>query len=340
MLFSGLPDCVLCVSFFSPVCVGLLMPAKEEQKKCEIIGSKLTFRNPDTGWAIFKVKTEIGTGTACGEIPETVGPGDVITLTGKWEVNKKFGKQFKFTSLEVEPPRTDNAEGVRRLLMKLPCVGAVKAKWAIDTYGHEAAWKLALTDPAKLKVPVNRCDEVMAVAATLMSSFEEQSYFLGLGLTQYQINLIVKEFGPGKDGGMKVVQEAPYRLLDIDGFGFITVDSIALRSGVNLGAEGRIAACVLFFLSSSQDNDGHTWFYMSVLINGQDWKGGITGVKELLKKTAMDNDLALSGLPDEEEIERVVRGLAKSGKVVIEKGRVFDAKSMRKEKRIMAALGL
>jgi exodeoxyribonuclease V alpha subunit len=311
-----------------------------EQKKCEIIGSKLTFRDPDTGFAIFKVKTEIGIGTAKGEIPETVGPGDLITLTGKWETNKKFGKQFKFSSCKVEPPRTDSAEGVRRLLMKLPRIGEAKARWAIKEYGHEKAWELALTDPAKLKVPMGKNDEVMAMAATLMSSFEEQSYFLGLGLTQHQINLIVRKFGPGKDGGMKVVQEAPYRLLDIDGFGFITVDSIALRSGVNLGAEGRIAACVLFFLSSSQDNDGHTWFYMSVLINGQDWKGGITGVKELLKKTAMDQDMALSGLPDEAEIERVVRGLAKSGKVVIEEGRVFDAKSMRAEKGIMGALGL
>jgi len=313
---------------------------KEEQKKCEIIGSRLTFRNPDTGWAIFRVKTEIGTGTACGEIPETVGPGDLITLTGKWEVNGRYGKQFKFSSIEVEPPRTDNAEGVRRLLMKLPCIGEVKAKWAIEEYGHENAWKLALTDPAKLKVSPGRCDEVMAVAATLMSSFEEQSYFLGLGLTQHQINLIVREFGPGKNGGMKVVQEAPYRLLDIDGFGFITVDSIALRSGVNIGAEGRIAACVSFFLSDSRESCGHTYFYMSVLINGQDWKGGITGVKELLKKTAMDQDMPLGGLPDEVEIERVVRGLAKAGKVVIEEGRVFDAKSMKAEKGIMRALGL
>lgn len=318
------------------------MPSKEEleKKKCEIIGSKLTFRNPDTGWAIFRVRTEIGTGTACGEIPETVGPGDVVTLTGKWETNKRYGKQFKFSLCQVEPPRTDNAEGVRRLLMKLPGIGEARARWAIAEYGHEKAWELALADPAKLKVPPGRCDEVMAVAATLMSSFEEQSYFLGLGLTPHQINLIVREFGPGKNGGMKVVQEAPYRLLDIDGFGFITADSIALRSGVNIGAEGRIAACVLFFLADSRESGGHTWFYMSVLINGQDWKGGITGVKELLKKTAMDQDMPLSGLPDEVEIERVVRGLAKVGKVVIEEGRVFDAKSMKAEKGIMAALGL
>lgn len=311
-----------------------------EEKKCEVIGSKLTFRNPDTGWAVFKVKTEIGTGTACGEIPETVGPGDMVTLTGKWEMSKKFGKQFKFSSIDVEPPRTDNAEGVRRLLMKLPGIGKVKAERAVLGHGYEEAWKMALNDPVRIGVPPSRCDEVMAMAATLMSSFEEQQYFLGLGLTQHQINLIVREFGPGKKGGMNVVQETPYRLLDIDGFGFVTADSIALRSGVNIGAEGRIAACVLFFLSDSRESGGHTWFYMSVLINGQDWKGGITGVKELLKKTAMDNDMALSGLPDETEIERVVRGLARSGKVVIEEGRVFDAKSMKAEKGIMAALGL
>lgn len=309
-----------------------------EQKKCEIIRFK--FRNPDNGWAIIQVKTSHGIGFAKGIVPGTAGNGDLVTLTGEWEVDKKHGKQFKFSSIKVEPPRTDNAEGVRRLLMKLPCIGEVKAKWAIEEYGHENAWKLALTDPARLKVPAGRCDEVMAMAAKLLSSFEEQSYFLGLGLTQHQVNLIVREFGPGRKGGMKVVQETPYRLLDIDGFGFITVDSIAIRSGVNIGAEGRIAACVLFFLSDSRENCGHTYFYLDVLINGQDWKGGITGVKELLKKTAMDQDVPLGGLPDEEEIKRVVRGLAKAGKVVIEEGRVFDAKSMKAEKGIMRALGL
>lgn len=316
------------------------MAVKEEQKKCEIVGSKLTFRNSESGFAIFRVKTEIGTGTACGVIPETVGPGDIITLTGKWEVNPKFGKQFKFSSIEVEPPCTDDPEGVRRLLMKLPGIGKVKAERAIEEHGHDKAWELALTSPDQLGMPMSRSDEIRAAAASLLSSYDDQVYFLGLGLSAGQINKVTSEFGTGPEGGMKVVKETPYRMLEIGGFGFKTVDSIALRAGVSIKAEGRIAACVLFFLNETKESAGHTWFYMSVLINGQDRAGGIDGVLKLLKSSAMDNNCQLSELPGEEDIERVVRNLAREGRVVIEEGRVYDAGLMKAEKGILGALGL
>ena len=309
-----------------------------DKKTCEVV--RITYRNPDTGWAIVKVSTDIGTGTAKGEIPETVGPGDIVTLTGKWVVEKKYGKQFVFSEIDIKPPDINTPEGVRRLLMKLPGIGDVKASWAVETFGAETAWKLALTDPGPLKVPVRQHDQVMDVARSLVSSYEEQVYFLGMGLTPRQAQMITNEFGHGKNGGMKVVKETPYRLLEISGFGFITVDSIAIKSGVNIGAEGRIAACVLFLLADSRESGGHTWFYMSTLIGGEDWKGGIDGVRALLKKTAMDNNLPLNGLPDDNEIERVVRGLARSGKVVIEDGRVFDANLRNAEKGIMECLGL
>lgn len=311
----------------------------EETKNCEIIGSKITFRNSESGFAIFKVKTELGTGTAKGVVPETVGPGDMVTLTGTWEMDPKFGKQFKFSSCEVEPPCTDNAEGVCRLLMKLPGIGKVKASAAIKEHGYEKAWELALTDPIKLRVPASRCEAIKTVAATLLSSYGEQVYFLGLGLSAGQINKITREFGPGAKGGMKIVKESPYDMLKIDGFGFKTVDSIALRAGVSLKAEGRIAACVIFFLNETKESAGHTWFYMSVLINGQNWKGGIEGIKELLKVEAMNNNCQLSELPDEEDIERVVRNLAREGKVIIEEGRVYDAGLLKAEKGILGALG-
>ena len=302
--------------------------------KVEII--KIKHRKSDSGWGVLLVKEKLPI-NAVGIIPESTGPGDMVTLTGDMG-NSKFGKQFKFSKIEIEAPDVNTEDGVCRLLKKLPTIGEKKAAAAVFAHGHEKAWRLACTDPARIGVPKGRCEEVIKVATLLLSSYEEQVYFLSLGLTQGQINKITEKFGGKK--GMKVVKETPYKLLDIDGFGFLTVDSIALRAGVNPGAEGRISACVMYFLNDSTKSGGHTWFYMSKLIHGDDWKGGITGVLTLLKKTAMAASVPLSGMPGDDDIKRAVTGLESEGKVVIIEGKVYDSELLRAEMNIQEALGI
>lgn len=293
-------------------------------------------RRLGSGWGVLRIKGHNGrVEKAAGEFPETLGPGDIVTLTGKRE-RSKWGLQFKFTKIEVEAPDINTSDGVQRLIQKLPWIGPVKAQAAIETHGHEKAWELAMNDPRALGVPQARVDQVKAAAQRLLSGFEEQVYFLSLGLTQGQINKLVMEYGPGKNGAMKVIKETPYRAIEIDGFGFLTVDKIALSSGVNPGAEGRLSACVQYFLEDSGTNQGHIYFYRSELINGSK-RYQFDGVLKILSKTAQEARVPIGKMPGEEDVERVLLTLQEEGKVIMEDGKIYNAELRRAEKGIFLA---
>lgn len=293
-------------------------------------------RRLESGWGVLQIKGPNGrVEKAAGEFPETLGPGDIATLTGKWD-RSKWGIQFKFTKIEVKAPDVNTSEGVKLLLQRLPWIGPVKADAAIKTHGHEKAWKLAQSDPRALGVPQARVDQVRVAAQRLISGFDEQVYFLSLGLTQGQINKLVMEFGPGKDGAMKVIKETPYKAIEVDGFGFLTVDKIALSSGVNPGAEGRLSACVQYFLEDSGTNQGHVWFYRSELINGSE-RYQFDGVLKILSKTAQEARVPIGKMPGEEDVERVLLTLQAEGKVIIEDGKIYNAELKDAEKGIFQA---
>ncbi|NIR25438.1 MAG: hypothetical protein GWM98_01900, partial [Nitrospinaceae bacterium] len=191
-----------------------------ETKTVEVIN---IIRRLSSGWGVINVKGDNGgTGKAAGEFPETLGPGDVAVLTGYWDRHPKFGFQFKFDRIEVRAPDVNTSEGVCRLLQRLPWIGPVKAAAAIEEHGYEQAWHYARNDPVELGVPSGKADQVIAAAKKLLSGFEEQVYFLSLGLSQGQINKLIIQYGPGREGAMKVIKEEPYRALEIDGFGFLT----------------------------------------------------------------------------------------------------------------------
>jgi hypothetical protein len=294
-------------------------------------------RRLSSGWGVINVKGDNGKiEKVVGEFPETLGPGDIAILTGYWDRHPNFGLQFKFSKIEVQAPDVNTSEGVCRLLQRLPWIGPVKAAAAIEEHGHEQAWLLAQTDPVMLGVPLSKTDRVIAAAEKLLSSFEEQVYFLSLGLSQGQINKLIIEYGLGREGAMKVIKEEPYRAVEIDGFGFLTVDKIALAAGVNPGAEGRLSACVEYFLEDSGTNQGHVWFYRSELINGSK-RYQFDGILKILKKTAMDAQVPINDMPAEEDVERVLFNLQGEGKIVIKDGRIYNAELMDAEKAIFLA---
>ena len=310
---------------------------ESETKTVEVVN---IIRRLSSGWGVINVKGENGgTGKAAGEFPETLGPGDIAVLTGQWDRHPKFGLQFKFEKIEIQVPDVDTEEGVCRLMQRLPWIGPVKAAAAVKEHGHKQAWAYALTDPVKLGVPAGRADQVTAAAEKLLSGFEEQVYFLSLGLSQGQINKLVIQYGPGGDGAVKVIKEEPYRALEIDGFGFLTVDRIALAAGINPGSEGRLSACVEYFLEDSGVNQGHVWFYRSELINGSE-RYRFDGVLKTLKKTAMEAMVPIKDMPVEEDVERVLLNLQSEGRIVIKGGKIYNAELMEAEKVIyQAAVG-
>lgn len=287
----------------------------------EISGIK--YRSSDN-WAVFSIHGQPMQFT--GTLAEMVEVGTEVTVTGKVEVGK-FGRQLKCETIVPAAPDVSTDAGVAKLLQRLPGIGPKKAMQAVMEHGHDDAWDWALTDPAKIGVPPAQCEAAMTIAKSLLASYETTIYLLGIGLTDHQANIIQGEFG--RDS-IDIVSRDPYQLLQVDGFGFLTVDKIALKAGISVGNPSRIAACVLYVLNDSATNGGHVWH------NG--WHLAET-VLETLTQTAMKAEVSLLDMPTIEDIRQQVHYLKAEGKIAIDKGRVFSRELLQSEERILEFVG-
>lgn len=283
---------------------------------------RIRFRGAE-GWSVFALT---GAETwVVGTLPEMCDVGSYVTCSGAME-DGKFGRQLKCHTVIPEKPDVSTAAGVGRLLERLPGIGPAKAAQAVKKFGHEEAWRLACEEPTKIGVRDFMAEKAKEIAISMVDGYEATVYLLGINLTDYQAGKVFREFGKNT---IKVVSENPYRLLVIDGFGFMTVDRIALKAGIEVGNPARIRACIMHVLSDGATNGGHIWH------NG--WS--LTDiVSETLISTAMRAEVSLMECPTVQDIRREAYHLAAEGTLVIDNGRVFNKALLRAEQTILEYL--
>ena len=76
---------------------------------------RVTFHNPDTGFAVLRVQARgrRGLTTVVGQMPTAV-VGEYIQASGEWIQDRAHGEQFKAAELRCMPPNT--VEGIEKYL--------------------------------------------------------------------------------------------------------------------------------------------------------------------------------------------------------------------------------
>lgn len=293
----------------------------------------ITFRNSEN-WAVFIVhgSIDIGDINCTGILPEMCDKSSVVTCIGTWE-RSKYGKQLKCSQIIPAPPDIDSKKGVVALLCRLPGIGQVKALRAVEEYGHAMAWKCATLHPSSLGLTtLDAALKAQEKALSMVNGVEATVYLLGLGLTDFQCFKIITQYGA--ENAVRMVSENPYQLMDqIDGFGFLTVDKIALKAGIGLDNSARAMACCMFCLLSSEINNGNVWIWGKELVDI---------VKDQLAKSSAACRVSmrnLSGMSiDYEMVRKCIYGLQHERKVYIEGGKVYSKKLLDAEKIILERL--
>ena len=94
------------------------------------------FRNPDNGYAVLRaiVEGRKDAITVVGNLG-IVEVGASLLLTGDWEINRRFGQQFKVAVSQVVMPNTK--EGIKRLLSGslIRGIGKKLAGIIVDKFG-------------------------------------------------------------------------------------------------------------------------------------------------------------------------------------------------------------
>ena len=298
------------------------MKKKKEPKEIKGAIRRVSFRNSE-GWSVFTLDT----GDTCtGILPEMCEVGSDVTCVGEF-VTSKYGPQLKCSQVVPAPPDINSAGGVARLLQRLPGIGPKKAKLAVSEFGPEDAWTLAMHCPSEIGVKEKDCQLAREIAGNLINSFDTITYLLGIGLTDNQANKIIATYGRS---AIQTVSENPYSLIGvIDGFGFLTVDKIALKAGIGVGNDARVSACVLFCLGDNEINNGHIYYYGKELI---------AIVLEQLSESAKRAEVPLVGAPDYKQARKCIYSLANEERVEIQKGKVYSKPLLDAEMVIQRAL--
>ena len=211
----------------------------------------------DNDWGRYEISSLGKKVLAVGIIPE-VSIGMTVTLEGYEETNK-YGRQFKITS--VISTEADKNAGVRKFLADgyVKGLGLTKANALISMFGAECL-DMFETEEGQKKLMECKGVKEQTLQKALESYEENKKYkdivlFLnGIG-TKNQIEHIYNKYG---DKAVKVLKDNPYRLqMDLDGFGFVRADKIALASGIKPDSVYRVSAAIKYIIEEAQSTEGH-----------------------------------------------------------------------------------
>ncbi len=218
--------------------------------------TRIVFRAPETDYTVARLETPEGdTVTVVGH-GGAVDEGVDVILTGAWGTHPTYGRQFRYRTAAIRPPRTEAQ--LERRLQRYPGVGPEVARRIVRRFG------LATLDV--LEREPRRLAEVRGIgprtAARIAAYHREQTgpraaleaRLAELGVSTRFAAPIHRRYG---DEALAVLSNDPYRLArEIDGIGFATADRIARAQGVAPDDPGRIEASLLHALERAEA-DGH-----------------------------------------------------------------------------------
>lgn len=184
-----------------------------------------------------------------------ISPGVPLELFGNWVMDPRFGRQF---DLRGWGPWADSEMGIETFLRVCLNVDEVKITNLLDTFSTDL-FRVLNDEPEKIST-VPGFDEdstksLISMWAYARSSSELSTFFAEQNVNSIQMKALFDTFGAE---AKKILEENPYRLLEVDGFAFNLVDEVADRLGVPRDDPRRFEGAALWVLREAS-NSGHLY---------------------------------------------------------------------------------
>ena len=221
---------------------------------------RVTYQNETNGYSVIKCRAKgyADLITVVGSMPE-VHVGSVLTLSGEWTVNPKFGRQFTVSGFEETLPAT--VYGIEKYLGSglVKGIGPKFAARIVRAFGADTLNVIEEDPDALLRVPGIGKLRVERIKKSWDEQKEIKNIMLflqGHDVSTTHATKIYKTYG---SDSIRIVQENPYRLADdIWGIGFRTADTIAEKLGVEKETAVRLRSGLLYTLNRLSD-EGHCY---------------------------------------------------------------------------------
>ena len=230
------------------------------------------------------VFTAVGTELPCLEDAE-------IQMEGQWKVSARYGMQFQVEQFQVVLPKS--REGIIGYLSSdlVKGIGPVTARAIVAKFGEDT-FRVLDQEPQKLlSVRGITPQKLEDILESYRNSEEIRQLMVVLApykVTPKKAEKIWQHFGYE---AVDIVKTSPYRLCEISGFGFLTVDPIARASqGVFPDDPMRIKAAIQYVLQEAE-GDGHLYLESREIID----KAHLILTKEFQPEAVSRNDIIRAG---------------------------------------------
>ena len=204
------------------------------------------------GWVLIELKDRAsGRNARVTGVAPGVSAGEQIRAYGAWVDDSRFGRQFRSSTIKISPPAS--TRGLRAFLASgaISGVGEAYADKLIDQFGDELIHVLD-HNPERIRAVPGIGPARYALITTAWAKHHQNRELLmfleGQGISGIKAQQIITHFG---DQSLGIVRSSPYRLIEVKGFGFITVDGIARHLGVAADDPQRLRAGLVHTLETA-----------------------------------------------------------------------------------------
>jgi exodeoxyribonuclease V alpha subunit len=219
---------------------------------------RIVFQNSESQWTVARLEVAGGAPVTVVGSLYGVAAGTLLSLRGSWEVDRKYGRQFRVESYRTRSPET--LVGIERYLGSgmVPGIGPELAKRVVARFGLETLSVIEKQPDRLIEVDGIGPARARRVAESWVEQRDIQDvmvFLRGHGVSAAYAVRIYRRYGKDAVG---VVRRNPYRLaIDVWGIGFKIADGIARSLGIDARAPERLEAGVLHVLGELAE-DGHT----------------------------------------------------------------------------------
>jgi exodeoxyribonuclease V alpha subunit len=231
------------------------LPAGEIERTGVV--QRFTFRNPENGFAVLRVKPERGEAfLAVGPLAELV-EGQQVRLQGRLVDHPRFGAQLQVSAFTPVLPST--TDGIISYLGSrlVKGIGPATARRIVARFGADTLTVIEQEPQRLTEVKGLGPRRIAELVSAVRAQHDVQQVLVFLrahGLGPGLATRIVRHLGAGAS---TLIQSNPYRLADeVLGIGFKTADRLASSLGIAADAPDRIRAGTLFALAQAS-KDGH-----------------------------------------------------------------------------------
>ncbi len=237
----------------------MIVPGKAAAAGADVVEGEIDgirYRDPHSGFSVVRATIEDRDELMVGELVGTVEKGAKFIARGQWCVDPKHGRQFKFETLELRPPTSE--EQIVARLKTYPGVGERTAERIVEQFG-ERTWSVMDSTIEDLR-------HIPGIGPKAFAKIRDHHQRQSGPVAQVKNRLIAVGAPPGLakaihekfgDESIGMLDNRPFKVaIYVERFGFKLAEKFARATGLDPENEDRVEAGVIQTLVH-QRADGH-----------------------------------------------------------------------------------